>query len=711
MAAAWTAGLIPRGRAGTTPADGFRRAGAAARAAIADQAERWRLWAPVAFGAGCGLYFALAREPPAGPLIAAAAALAVVALVAIRRGWGLATPLLLVALTAAGLMTARLRAEHVAGSVAPALEVPVRIEGWVIDVDSPGGRGARVVLAPTWIEGLAPEAVPRRLRLTVREAPPMPGTALSVRAILNPPPSPASPGAFDFARNAWFESIGGTAFALGAARPAFPPLPPARLRLIMAVNEARFTLAERIFGRIGGSAGAIAAAMTTGHEAWIAPADAQAMRDSGLAHILSISGLHMAIVGGFVFLAVRGAVAAWPWLALRVPGKKIAAAVAALAIGVYLVVSGAPPPAERAAIVAWTAFAAILLDRRAISMNGLALAAMIVLLRRPESVVQPGFQMSFAATAALVALAEAWPRRARELSAPLAIVVLQRARGWILAACAASLVAGLATGPFAMHHFNRSALYGLGANLAVAPISTFVMMPSLALGAALEAVGLGGPALTVAGWSIDAMLAIGRFTAGLPGAVRTIPSAPGVALPVAFLGLLFICLWRGRGRWLGAPFALAVLLWPRAGPPAVWIGAEGTNAALVSGPSAHVVRPGVRQFAVDVWRQRHGLVEAPAPDRDCGRFACVIGDGSGTLGLWWGRRAPDAAALGALCASAEVVIVRPEVATLPAPCAATLVIDGRDLAGSGALELRRDGRGGWTALSAAAARGRRPWAQ
>src|SRR5690606_32421821 len=158
----------------------------------------------------------------------------------------------------------------------------------------------------------------------------------------------------------------------------------------------------------------------------------------------------------------------------RVPGKKIAAAVAALAIGVYLVVSGAPPPAERAAIVAWTAFAAILLDRRAISMNGLALAAMIVLLRRPESVVQPGFQMSFAATAALVALAEAWPRRARELSAPLAIVVLQRARGWILAACAASLVAGLATGPFAMHHFNRSALYGLGANLAVAPISTFV---------------------------------------------------------------------------------------------------------------------------------------------------------------------------------------------------------------------------------------------
>lgn len=678
---------------------------------MAGQSERWRLWAPVAFGGGCGLYFALAREPPALPLVAAAMALALVSAFALRRGHGLAVPLLLATLLAAGLATAKLRADAVAGPIAPALAEPVRIEGWVVDVDSPGGRGARVVLAPTWVQGLPAEDTPHRLRLTLREPPPTPGTPLSVLAILNPPPSPASPGAFDFSRTAWFQGIGGTAFALAPARAAFPPAPPWRLRARMWINAVRFALGERILGRIEGPAGAIAAAMTTGHETWIRPEDAQAMRDSGLAHILSISGLHMAIVGGFVFFGVRLGVAAWPWLALRVPGKKVAAAAGVVAIGAYLVVSGAPPPAERAAIVAWTAFAAALLDRRAISMNGLALAAMIVLLHRPESVVQPGFQMSFAATAALVALAEAWPRRARELSAPIAIVALQQARGWIVAACAASLVAGLATGPFAMHHFNRSAIYGLAANLAVAPISSFVMMPSLAVGAALEAVGLGAPALKVAGWSIDAMLAIGRFTASLPGAVRTIPSAPTVALPVAFLGLLFICLWRGRARWLGAPFALAVLLWPRAAPPAIWIGAEGTNAALVVGDGAAVVRPGVRQFAVDVWRQRYGLVEAEAAARDCSRFACTVTADGATLGLWWGRRQPQSDALESLCGAAEVVIVRPEAPELPAACAGRLLLDGRDLAASGALELWRDGSGGWSARRASDARGDRPWAQ
>lgn len=707
-AAVGDAGLIPREEPRPSPA---ARATAAVRAAVAAHTDRWRLWTPVAFGGGCALYLGLAREPPLWPLVLLAAVLAVAAGWAIRRGGWWLVPLVLAACLAAGLAVAKLRAEAVAGPVAVATTEPVRLEGWVVDVDGPGGRGARVVVAPTWIGGVAPGAMPHRVRLTLRGAPPPPGTALGVLAILNPPPPPASPGAFDFARDAWFRGLGGSAFALTEARPAFPPRPPWRLRAEMAVNAARFVLAERIVARMGQPAGGVAAAMTTGHEAWLSREDTQAMRDSGLAHILSISGLHMAIVGGFVFFAARLLVAAWPWLALRVPGKKLAAAVGALAVGVYLVVSGAPPPAERAAIVAWTAFAAILLDRRAISMNALALAALIVLLRRPESVVQPGFQMSFAATAALVALAEAWPVRVREIRAPWPIVGLQRARAWLLAACAASLVAGLATGPFAMHHFNRTALFGLAANLAVAPISSFVMMPSLAVGAALESVGLGGPLLAVSGWSIEAMLAIGRFVAGLPGAVRTVPSAPAAALPVAFLGLLFVCLWRGRGRWLGAPFALAVLLWPRAAPPDVWIADQAANAAVRQGERALLLRPEVRAFAVDLWSRRHALAaEVPETGRTCVRFACVVEGPAGGLALWWGRRAPDPDQLSALCEQAAMVALRPTVAELPAACASRLVLDGTDLARGGSVELRSAGEG-WTAVWARDLRGERPWVQ
>ena len=232
---------------------------------------------------------------------------------------------MLVACLFLGLAGAKLRTERVAAPIAPGMAEPTVVEGWVVDVDSPGDRGHRIVIAPVRIRGLEPEATPVRLRATVRGEPPTPGEAIRLFAILNPPPPPASPGAYDFGRNAYFQGLGGTAFALGETRDAYLASPPWRLRLAMAVNGARFALAQRIVDRLGERTGGVAAAMTTGHETWIARDDLDAMRDSGLAHILSISGLHMAIVGGFAFFLVRLLVAAWPWLALRVSGKKVAA--------------------------------------------------------------------------------------------------------------------------------------------------------------------------------------------------------------------------------------------------------------------------------------------------------------------------------------------------------------------------------------------------
>ena len=505
--------------------------------------------------------------------------------------------------------------------------------------------------------------------------------------------------------------MGGTAFGLGDYRPTDLPEPPRELRWRMGLNAFRYELASRIVERLGAESGAIAAAMTTGHETWISEEQTQVMRDSGLAHIISISGLHMAIVGGFVFFAVRLGVAAWPWMALRVSSKKAAAWAGLIAVSGYLLISGGPPAAERAAVTASVAFIAILLDRRAISMNALAVAALIVLTLRPESIVQPGFQMSFAATAALVALAEAWPKRTKPISLPLPLAAIQKMGGWLVAAGAASLVAGLATGPFAMQHFNRTAVYGLLANLGVSPISSFVMMPALALGAALTPFGLGGPFLDLAGWSVDAMLAIGTWTANLPGAVRTIPSAPAVALPLAFLGILVICLWRGRLRWLGLPLATAVLWWPREPTPDIWIGDNGTNGAWTAAGTATAVRPTVRQFALDLWSRRRGQALA-APDDGalvCGRFSCAPVE-AGPLAIWWGRRVPDAEQLGAMCATAEVVSVRGQVVDLPADCDGRLVLDGLDFARGGSIELWREGAG-WRAVWAADDRGDRPWSR
>ena len=246
------------------------------------------------------------------------------------------------------------------------------------------------------------------MRVTLRPgtALPAPGEAVGLLAIMNPPPPPASPGAYDFSRDAYFESVGAVGLALRAPEVVVAEAPaPWRLRLTMRINAARWALTRRIVDTLGPETGGLAAAMTTGHEAFIPREQVDNLRAAGLAHIVSISGLHMAIVGGFAFAAARLGVAAWPWLALRVPGKKVAAVVGLAAVLGYLVLSGAPPPAERAAITASVAFAAILVDRQAISLHALALAAMGVLLIQPEAVTEPGFQMSFAATAALVALA------------------------------------------------------------------------------------------------------------------------------------------------------------------------------------------------------------------------------------------------------------------------------------------------------------------
>ena len=706
-----------------TPASANPSLGERARlflgAQVAAQTLRWRLWAPVAFGGGCAVYFAFKSEPATSPLIIGAMVAAALWLWARRMAWArvLTLPLMLLACFALGMAVAKLRADAVAAPIALAMAEPTVVEGWVVDVDSPGDAGPRVVIAPVRIEGLAPEDTPTRLRATVQGVAPEPGEAIRLFALLNPPPAPASPGAYDFGRNAYFQSMGGVAFSLGETRSAYLSPPPWKVRAAMAVNGLRYDLAKRIVARLGERTGGVAAAMTTGHEAWLDPEQVDAMRDSGLAHILSISGLHMAVVGGFSFFLVRLLVAAWPWLALRVPGKKVAAWAGLLAVGTYLIISGHPPPAERAAITASIAFLAILLDRPAITMHALAVAAFAVLLLQPEAIVTPGFQMSFAATAALVALVEAWPVRPREISAPWPILLVQRVGAWLGMAIMASLVAGAATGPFAMQHFNRTAMYGLGANLATAPLSDFLIMPALALGALLEPMGLGAPFLWLAGQGIGMMLAVGEWVAGLPGAVRTVASAPDFVLPIAFLGVLFCCLWRGPLRWLGLPLAAAVMLWPRAPVPDLWIGDGGTNAAFVEAGQAVVMRPAVRQFAVDVWTRRRGLepAERAVDGWACTRFSCAPTEpGAGSLAMWWGRRAPSPDEIDALCRSAPVVSVRASVAVLPPSCTGRLVLDGTDHARGGAVELWRVGRvseNRWRAVWAAEVRGDRPWSR
>jgi competence protein ComEC len=688
---------------------------------LADQAEaqsdRWTLWTPVALGCGSGLYFGLMREPQAWVVWVL---LPVVALLLAATRWSLrratTMALVLAACAVGGFAVAKLRAESVRAPIAQAGVRPQSLEAWVVDIAAPGEGGQRLLLAPIRIGDWPAQATPIRVRVTLRPGAdlPAPGRAVRLLAILNPPPPPASPGAYDFARDAYFESVGAVGLALRPPEPITAEGPaPWRLRALMGVNAVRWALTQRIVAALGPETGGLAAAMTTGHEAFIPREQVDNLRAAGLAHIISISGLHMAIVGGFAFAAARLGIAAWPWLALRVPGKKLAALVGLAAVGGYLVLSGMPPPAERAAITAAVAFAAILVDRQAISLHALALAAMAVLLLQPEAVTEPGFQMSFAATAALVALAEIWPRPVREIDVPWPIRAAQAAVGWTAASIAVSFVAGLATGPFAIQHFNRVSTWGLFANLAAAPISSFLMMPGLALGAALTPFGLGQAPLEVAGWSIGLINQVAAWAAAAPASQLVVASAPDWVLPVSFLGLLFACLWRGPARWAGVPLALAVLWAPRPPAPDVWVSADGAAVAVRQGREAILMRPDVKLFGAELWARRRGLtpLETEA-DRDarfeCDRWSCAPGATAPVrvAAAWNLKRPLKDGRLDALCDGSDLVILRNDFR--PETCPARQVLTGTDFAAGGSAELYRAGEG-WRIVWAQDVRGRRPW--
>jgi competence protein ComEC len=690
-------------------------AAALARGAAAEavaQLDRVFLWVPVAFGIGAAVYLGLKTEPVLWPAAVLALLLGVGAIGVAWRGGArpAQAALLLAAVVAAGFAAAKLRSDHVAAPIVPAgLGVAV-VEGLVVDIDTPSQSGTRLLIAPTYISHLSTDQLPLRVRIVVPSGViATPGGMIRIKALLDPPPAPAAPGAYDFARDAWFEGVGGVGLARGD--PEIVPRPPIgwRLRLAMAINAFRWATAERL-------AAGLAVAVTTSHQDWLSQGVRNDLRSAGLAHMLAIAGLHTAALSGFVFFSLRFLIAAWPWLALRVPGKKVAAAGGLIAVAAYLVLSGAHSPARRAAITASVAFAAILMDRQAISLRSLALAALIILVMEPEVVVQPGFEMSFCATASLVALAEIWPRATKPAPGlPWPIAAFQRGRDWLVALFMVSLVAGAATGPFAIQHFNRIANFGVFANLTADFVASVVMMPALAVALLLEIVGhgLATPALFVAGWSAKAIIALGHLFATAPAATATASAAPQLALELSYLGILFVCLWRGWLRWLGLPLAAAVALWPRPPAPLMWISSDGGDAAVISHGQEVVVRPGVKAYATQLWAQRRGLAiptdmaRARSALFDCDYWSCAARPGvSPGLSIWWTRRKPKPDRLAELCARSEILVTRADI-ELPA-CRAAIVLRPADFAAGGAAEVFKSERG-WRIAWSQPLRGQRPW--
>ncbi|MEQ1688230.1 MAG: ComEC/Rec2 family competence protein [Sphingopyxis sp.] len=552
--------------------DGARKLAETINAWAWSERESLILWVPVAFGAGVAAWFMLPGPLAWGGFLLTMASLSMLAW-ACGAQHNLAARAAMVAVLAAlcGCLTIWAKSLWV---TAPILERPaiVAFLAKVEAVENLSARGSvRLTLAPEHAASLPP-----RVRVTFRDditgiAAVHVGDAVRLRARLMPPPRAALPGGYDYARRAWFDGIGAVGTGLGP--------------IVRGAGGAtddiglRERLSRHIRARVDGGSGAIAAALATGDRGGMSAEDDEAMRRSGLAHLLSVSGLHVtAVVAGTMWLLLR-LLALLPWVALRWPLTLIAAGGGAVAALGYTLLTGSEVPTVRSLLAAVLVLMALALGREAISLRLIAAGAMVVLLLWPETLVGPSFQLSFAAVTAIVAL-HSHPSVKRLLSRR------DEGFGWrLLRNFTGLLVTGLAVEivlmPIALFHFHRAGLYGALANMIAIPLTTFIIMPAEALAIVLDVAGWGAPAWWVVQVALDAMLWLAHGVANAPGSLATLPNMPVAAFGLIIIGGLWMLLWRGSARMRGG-FAVAVgLAWAtQVSSPDILVTSDGRHIAV-----------------------------------------------------------------------------------------------------------------------------------
>ncbi|MBS0517421.1 MAG: ComEC/Rec2 family competence protein, partial [Proteobacteria bacterium] len=605
-----------------------------------------------------------------------------------------------------------------AALAAPVLARPlfsINVEGRIADIQRLP-EGVRVVLEAVRLKGRgAPpaELAPARLRVSLSRGAPVLGVGdrLLVLANLSPPPGPAAPGAFDFQRTAWYQRIGAVGYAIAPAVVIEHGTPDG---LIRTIDGLRAEVTARILKALPGPEGGVAAALLTGEQSAVPRDIVQAMRDSGLAHILSISGLHIVFVVGLVMSGLRYGIALFSPLALRVDAKKVAAVLALLVALFYTALAGAPVPAQRACAMAAFALLAILLDRTALSLRLVAWSAVIVLLAAPEALTGASFQMSFAAVIALIAAwegAAGWRRRLHDRSERSVRPWLWRPLAALGASLATTLVASVATGAFAAYHFNRLSFLGVGANLLGVPLTGFWIMPWGLLAMLLMPFGLERLALVPMGWGIEGLDGIARHVSAWPQAAMLVPSLPGASLWLLTLGGLWLCLWRRRWRLAGLPVvALGLMLGPVPAPDLL-MSEDGRILALRDSHGVlQVASARTDRFVTEAWARRSGQEGARKWNASAEEQALGLGCRTGLCrwqkGPWKVALVSDDQRLAEACATADVVLATVDAR---ARCRGPrLVIDRRDAWHEGAQALWLD-ETGLRRVTANAVRGNRPW--
>ncbi|MCA0401031.1 MAG: ComEC family competence protein [Proteobacteria bacterium] len=673
------------------------------------------LWLPVAFGLGILAYFAAAEEPArwAGPALAAFSLLFYLRLPESAGAFSRAI-LLGVTVAATGFSAASLRTASVA---TPMLERDFfgEIKGFIETLDDTGAR-FRLTIAPSAMEGITPKKLPGRLRVGMASQPGIaPGDHIVLRVRLSPPAEAAMPGGYDFRREAFFRGIGGVGYATGRLELAPAPREaPLALRFNARIDSWRNAMTARIARAIGGEAGALSAALVTGKRGLISEETNEDLRASGLYHIVSISGLHMVLAAGVLFWLVRALLAASPAVALRYPVKKIAALCAMAGASFYCVFSGSEVATERSLIMTLVMLGAILVDRPALAMRNLALAALLVMAREPESLLGPSFQMSFAAVASLIAANQIW----RDRRSPRAVLhsrgLVERLLLALLVAFAGivvtTLVATLATAPFSAFHFHRLNPYGLIGNSLAIPLVSLIVMPAAVAGTLLVPFGFDGLIWRLMGEGVAGVLIVAEKVAAIENASFPVARMPGFSFALLVFALLLAVGFRTRLRALAIlPLGVWGITLQAAPLPDLLVDSSG-RMVLIRGEGGQYRLLSVgspRRFTLSQWLPALGDARRPEDRSLREGIAC---DRAGCVGrLMDGRIVVLSNTLQALredCRRADIVITPVEA---PAPCEGKRVLDKAHFQRFGASRIFSTNPNEWRVTSSLAPEQMRPW--
>ncbi|WP_196220583.1 ComEC/Rec2 family competence protein [Roseibium denhamense] len=584
---------------------------------------------------GIGLYAVLPQEPL---WLAVAALMAAIAGTAYFCGYGRSLALLLVLTLLGGVCAGALRSDLVAG---PKLAEPVTaaLVGTVLSSQA-GVSGPRLVLKVEAINKVPAAALrfPEKVRIRVPPASTHSvGETISLRARLFPPSGPVMPGGYDFSFRAFFQTLGATGYSYGPPRKV--PAEDVTTGIYLAGKVDRFR--QYLSGQIReslkeGPSSALAVALLVGDRNGISDQEEEDLRAAGLAHILAISGLHMALFAGGAYSVLLFVFAAIGPVAVRWPIHKLAAIAALAAAVFYLVISGASVATQRSFLMIALVFLGVVAGRRGLTLRSVALAALFLLLLAPERLFHPGFQMSFAAVVCLVAVYDGWRDRSSERLRNrrphgLPVQVIRFCGKWAAGLIVTAAVAGLATGIIGAYHFGRIAPYGLIGNLLGMPVFSLIVMPMGVLALVLMPFGLASLPLAVMAFALEVLMEIAAFTAALSAGSGAIGNLPAFATLWLMTGLFLGLLAQGRWRVLAVgPFvAAAAVLWDHR-PPDVQISDTGMRLAARDSEGVLKLSDSRSSFVSDVWLQADGSRvqtiksrKMKSPQRKCDASGCI----------------------------------------------------------------------------------------